>query len=43
VSGAGGDDIKEASEKDYDAFLTGEAKHSEICLAKELSLSLFIG
>ncbi len=43
VSGAGGSDAKEASEKGYDAFLTGEAKHSEICLAKELSLTLFIG
>lgn len=43
VSGAGGSDIKEASEKGYDAFLIGEAKHSEICLAKELSLNLFIG
>ncbi len=42
MSGAGGSDIKEASEKDYDAFLTGEAKHSEICLAKDLWLSVCI-
>ncbi len=43
VSGAGGSDAKEASEKAYDVLLTGEMKHSQICLAKELSLTLFIG
>jgi dinuclear metal center YbgI/SA1388 family protein len=43
VSWGWGKAIKEAHEKNYDLFITWEISHSQICLAKELSLNLLIG
>lgn len=42
VSGQWGKALKEAKEKNYDVFVTGEAVHSEICSAKELDQSVFL-
>ncbi len=41
-SGAGGDMVAEAMALNADAFLTGEAKHHEYLLAKDLGISLFV-
>lgn len=41
-SGAGGDMVKDAKSVGADAFLTGEAKHHEYLLSKELGVSLFV-
>lgn len=41
-SGAGGDMIAEAKTIGADAFLTGEAKHHEYLLSKEIGISLFV-
>ncbi len=40
-SGSGGDLIEAAAKEGADAFLTGEAKHHEYLLSKELGVSLF--
>ena len=41
-SGAGGDLVAEAKQAGADAFLTGEAKHHEYLLSKELGVSMFV-
>lgn len=41
-SGAGGDMVAEARSIGADAFLTGEAKHHEYLLSKDLGISLFV-
>lgn len=43
ISGGGASCIKEAKEKNYDVFVTGEAVHYEMCLAKELKQSILLG
>ena len=40
-SGGGGDLVAEAKNIGVDAFLTGEAKHHEYLLSKDLSISMF--
>ena len=40
-SGAGGDLVAEAKNVGADAFLTGEAKHHEYLLSKDLGISMF--
>lgn len=41
-SGAGGDLVAEAKNIGADAFLTGEAKHHEYLLSKDLGISMFV-
>ncbi len=41
-SGSGGDLVVEAKRVGADAFLTGEAKHHEYLLSKELGISMFV-
>ncbi len=41
-SGSGGDLVAEAENIGADAFLTGEAKHHEYLLSKDLGISLFV-
>lgn len=41
-SGAGGDMVIEAKNVGADAFLTGEAKHHEYLLSKDLGISMFV-
>ena len=41
-SGSGGDLVAEAKTIGADAFLTGEAKHHEYLLSKDLGISLFV-
>lgn len=41
-SGSGGDLVAEAKNIGADAFLTGEAKHHEYLLSKELCISMFV-
>ena len=41
-SGAGGDLVAEAKNIGADAFLTGEAKHHEYLLSKDLGVSMFV-
>ncbi len=41
-SGSGGDLVAEAKNIGADAFLTGEAKHHEYLLSKEIGISLFV-
>ncbi len=41
-SGSGGDLVEEAKNIGADAFLTGEAKHHEYLLSKELGVSMFV-
>ncbi|MDD3302654.1 MAG: Nif3-like dinuclear metal center hexameric protein [Candidatus Gracilibacteria bacterium] len=44
VSGASGTEIiKESFSKNYDLFVTGEVKHSDLVLSKELGQSIMIG
>ena len=42
VSGQWAKALKEAKEKNYDVLVTGEAVHSDLCMAKELEQSILL-